>query len=59
MLAWYYTWGISDILYGNGTLWQSSFFGASPNGVCSSNYGTTIKVLEVYDPHYLRAPIYI
>ena len=59
MPTWYHTRGILDVLYKNGIPWQSSFFGASPSGVYSLGYGTTMNTLEVCDPRYPRAPVYI
>ena len=59
MPVWYHTLGILDVLYGNGILWRSSFFGASPNGLCSLDFSTTMGVLKVCDLCYPHAPVCI
>ena len=59
MFIWYYTRGVLGVFYGNGTPWRSSFFGASPGGLYSLDFGTTAGVLEMCGLRYPHAPICI
>ena len=59
MPAWYRVLGILDVLYGNGILWQFLFSSASPGGLCSLSFGTTMGVLKVCGLRYPYVPVYI
>ena len=59
MPAWYYTLGVSDVLYKNSILWRSSFFSASSGGFYNSDFGTTVGILKVGGFRYPHVLVYI